>query len=154
MVASSRPSTPIDAETRETGTVVVSVNRKIRKNHKLCHESFLVRCHGLSLFYRYIRREKKKRKKRKGGWKRKEPRELIRRIKGRSLSFSITRNVNFINIALVVRGGGSLSLSFSLEDWSNEAGPEDCLFRNFLFRRNRIRPSLRLFDSTELTLFE
>lgn len=63
MVASSRPSTPIDVETRETGTV--SVNRKIRKNHKLCHESFLVRCHGLSLFYRYIRREKKKRKKKK-----------------------------------------------------------------------------------------
>lgn len=133
MVASSRPSTPIDAETRETGTVVV--NRKIRKNHKLCHESFLVRCHGLSLFYRYIRREKKKRKKRKGGWKRKEPRELIRRIKGRSLSFSITRNVNFINIALVARGGGSLSRRLVKRGW-----PRGLFVSKFSFSKEQNSP--------------
>ena len=78
--------------------------------------------------------------------------ELIRRTKAKPF-FSITRNVNFINVALVVRRGGFLSPSLSLSKTGQTRLAQNCLFRNFLFRRNRIAlPTV--FGSTELTLFE
>lgn len=105
----------------------VSVNRKIRKNHSFATESFLVRCHGLSLFYPYIRREKKKREE---GWK--ERFELIRRTKGLQsclFFFSITRNANFINIALVTGPRPA----------ANEPNPE-LFVSKFSFSKEQNRP--------------